>query len=74
MIRHGEVRGVYYEAGYWWPQLQIQITPLSWGIALSWGCATVACKLGPIAVCLWWKFDSTRRKVRGGWFDNRSIR
>ena len=47
------------EAGLWRPQVQIQITPLCWGVGGALTKHRIAIRLGPIAVCIWfWPFET----------------
>jgi hypothetical protein len=45
-------------AGFRCPQLQIQITPLCWGLALGWGDEKLAAQVGPVAVALWFRMGT----------------
>lgn len=46
------------------PQIQIQITPLQWGIGACIGSSRIGIHLGPLAVVLWYRLGEWGMK---GW-------
>jgi hypothetical protein len=55
--------------GFRSPQIQIQITPLQWGIGGCIGTSRIGLHLGPVAVVLWfrfgdWEMDKWRVRTR----------
>ena len=68
MARH---RGFICEVGLWNPQIQLQITPLCWGLALAWSKTKLSGKLGPIAVAIWFNFRGW--KARCETFNDRNV-
>jgi hypothetical protein len=50
------LRGFVCQAGLWQPQMQLQITPLCWGISAAWSVSKISLQLGPVAVAVWFRF------------------
>ena len=58
----------WFEARVGWltPQVDIQITPFEWGVALCWSRRRVGLRVGPVAAMLWFrwvKFDAKIERV-----------
>ena len=52
---NGGYRWWLAEAGFRGPNLQIQITPLRWGIAIGIGGGNISLTVGPFSIRLFWK-------------------
>ena len=46
-------RSFICQAGLWLPQVQLQITPLCWGIGMGFSREKLALQVGPVAVAIW---------------------
>lgn len=50
-------------AGWLTPQLDIQVTPLEWGIGMCWNNSRVGFQLGPVAMLLWFRWTKFEMNV-----------
>jgi len=66
-----DIRGWQFVAGIIEPHFKLQITPLYWGLALSYGHYFGAFQLGPLAIALWLDPRSSGWESHWGWFDDR---
>lgn len=57
-------RGFVCNAGLWRPQIQIQITPLRWGIGFGFSRTKIAIMLGPVSIAIWFTFKSLGAECR----------
>jgi hypothetical protein len=57
-------RGFICQAGFWNPQIQFQITPLCWGLAVGFSRTKFACQLGPVAMAIWFPFRDWKAECR----------
>jgi hypothetical protein len=62
-------RGFQAAVGATCPSFQLQLTPLHWELAFSWGPGSVALKVGPVGVRL--DVAGFHPELRFGWFDLR---
>ena len=56
-------RGFTGEFGFWRPQIQVQITPLCWGIGGGFSRSKIALKIGPIAIAVWFGLNKDFRRT-----------
>jgi len=52
--KHANLHGWQWAAGFVAPQVLVQITPLFWGLAVSWCEVAAAAQIGPVAIKLSW--------------------
>jgi len=63
-MRKARYRLAIVEAGWRSPQLQIQVMPFKWGLAIGFGKEWIGIVVGPLAVIVWCRscpFESTWR-------------